>query len=426
MSNADYTVYVDPTKVPRLTKDQCRMSMTEYPPFLERLLGMWGPLSTRAFHGLTTDGRRIEGLYSAEPHAAPVAAAAEAAGRWLAALDPDVRAKVTFPVDSDLWRHWQNTPLILRNPQLELIELPAAQRLLGLEVVRASLSATGHQRVREIMANNDFLGRLNDMSGTLNEWSFALSLFGTPSVEQPWGWQLFGHHLALNCLFIGQHMVLSPVFMGIEPDHGNGEEHRRLFKPHEDRALRLMRSLGDAERTRAVLYDSMRTADQPPGRYHPDDGRTVGGAFQDNRVVPYEGVQVSSLGREARQHLLSLAELFVENLPDGPAEARLREIERHLDQTRFAWIGPADEVNPFYFRIQSPVALLEFDHHSGIFLANQEPARFHVHTIVRTPNGGDYGHDLLRQHYAGGGHERPAAAGGAHSHDGGNTFHRHD
>jgi hypothetical protein len=28
------------------------------------------------------------------------------------------------------------------------------------------------------------------------------------------------------------------------------------------------------------------------------------------------------------------------------------------------------------------------------------PGRIHVHSVVRTPNGNDYGKDLLRQHYA--------------------------
>ena len=37
---------------------------------------------------------------------------------------------------------------------------------------------------------------------------------------------------------------------------------------------------------------------------------------------------------------------------------------------------------------------------AGIALDNEEPARTHIHTIVRTPNGNDYGKDLLKQHYA--------------------------
>ena len=77
----------------------------------------------------------------------------------------------------------------------------------------------------------------------------------------------------------------------------------------------------------------------------------------------------------------------------------MQEIEKQLVNTHFCWIGGTDEESPFYYRIQSPVTFIEFDHHTGVFLTNDEPARFHVHTIVRTPNGNDYGKDLLRQHY---------------------------
>jgi hypothetical protein len=34
-----------------------------------------------------------------------------------------------------------------------------------------------------------------------------------------------------------------------------------------------------------------------------------------------------------------------------------------------------------------------------LYLA-QVPNRQHIHAVVRTPNGNDYGKDLLRQHYA--------------------------
>lgn len=435
MSTQDFRAFLDPAAAVRIDKAGCRVDLFDYPPPLERLLGVWGPLSREPFKGITADGMKVEGLFSLAPSGAPVAAAAQAAQRWLASLPTDVRVSMRFPVDSDLWRHWQNTPLILRNPQVELLELSQAQRELALEVVRASLSSTGYARVREVMANNLFMGELIDMTDVLNDWAFTLSIFGEPSTEGAWGWQLFGHHLALSCLFLGEQMVLSPIFMGLEPDHDHGGRGRRMFEPHEMQALDLMRSLTDRERERAVLYASMLTADQPAGRFHPDDGRQVGGAFQDNRVVPYEGVPVGALDRAQRSRVLGLAELFVENLPDGPAVARLSEIERYLDTTHFAWIGQANDVDPFYFRIHSPVALIEFDHHSGIFLANREPERFHVHSIVRTPNGGDYGADLLRQHYERGGHGRDPAghAHGAHehdphthSHDGGRTFHRHD
>ena len=56
---------------------------------------------------------------------------------------------------------------------------------------------------------------------------------------------------------------------------------------------------------------------------------------------------------------------------------------------------------PFYYRIHSPVVLVEFDQHAGVIFDNAEPSSHHIHTIIRTPNGGDYGLDLLAQHHAG-------------------------
>jgi hypothetical protein len=64
------------------------------------------------------------------------------------------------------------------------------------------------------------------------------------------------------------------------------------------------------------------------------------------------------------------------------------------------WFGGLEEDSLFYYRIHSPVVMIEFDHLAGIALDNDEPARTHIHTVVRTPNGNDYGRDLLRQHYA--------------------------
>ena len=77
-----------------------------------------------------------------------------------------------------------------------------------------------------------------------------------------------------------------------------------------------------------------------------------------------------------------------------------------MADTHFCWIGGFDEDSPFYYRIQSPVVFIEFDHHAGVFLTNDRPAKFHVHTIVRTPNGNDYGIDLLRLHYRNAAHHR--------------------
>ena len=96
--------------------------------------------------------------------------------------------------------------------------------------------------------------------------------------------------------------------------------------------------------------------------------------------------------------------LYVNNMDDGHARVKMDEIDRHLDNTWFTWIGGSQPDSVFYYRVQSPVILIEFDHQRPANLRKlaadpNQPTRQHIHCVVRTPNGNDYGKDLLRQHY---------------------------
>ncbi len=366
------------------------------------LLAGWSALSERPFTGITADGVVRAELFPLEPAGAPAGAMASAARTLLERLSPAQRKRAHFPVGSDLWRRWQNTELYLESHGLRLDEAAPALREAVLDVLRAGLSARGFEKTRAVMRLNAFLGDLVGGAAILGEWSFTFCLFGTPSPDQPWGWQLFGHHLSLNCFVLGGQMVLTPCFMGAEPAHADAGPHAGLglFEDEEYRGLALMRSLTPGMRGRAIVARSMKGADLPPGRWHFADHLHLGGAYQDNRVVPYEGLRCSALSAGQKRMLRDLVECYVEPLPSGPLQARMAEVERHIGETRFCWIGGTGETSTFYYRIQSPVIFIEFDHHSGVFLTNPEPARFHIHTIVRTPNGNDYGIDLLRRHYA--------------------------
>jgi hypothetical protein len=75
------------------------------------------------------------------------------------------------------------------------------------------------------------------------------------------------------------------------------------------------------------------------------------------------------------------------------------EVRRHIADTHFAWIGGTTPSSVYYYRIHSPVILIELDHQTPVALPGERlPNRNHIHTVVRTPNGNDYGKDLLRQH----------------------------
>lgn len=126
---------------------------------------------------------------------------------------------------------------------------------------------------------------------------------------------------------------------------------------------------------------------------------SFGGRYKDNTVVPYEGVSGTELSPRQRRTLLDLVKCYLSLLPPGPHQARMEDIERQISKTYFCWAGAMGEESAFYYRIQSPVLMIEFDHHKGVVLNNPQPEKFHIHTIIRTPNGNDYGMDLLRLHY---------------------------
>jgi hypothetical protein len=172
----------------------------------------------------------------------------------------------------------------------------------------------------------------------------------------------------------------------------------RVFAAEEQQGLELIRALTPRQQQKAILIETVTSTDLPSGRFRGPDGRIQGGAFQDNMRLPYEGLCCDDLSPAQQSLLLSLVETYTGRMGPGHAEAKLAEVKQHLAETHFAWMGGTDDDSVFYYRIHSPVLLIEFDHESGVAFDHPEPTRTHIHTVVRTPNGNDYGKDLLRQH----------------------------
>ena len=127
-------------------------------------------------------------------------------------------------------------------------------------------------------------------------------------------------------------------------------------------------------------------------------------ANEDNLTLDFEGLRGSEMSTAQKSQLLNLIRVYVANLREPHANITMNEIGEHIDDTYFSWVGSAEEDAIFYYRIHSPVILVEFDHQNpvGTAMINTPgtPTRDHIHTIVRTPNGNDYGKDLLAQHLA--------------------------
>jgi hypothetical protein len=345
------------------------------------------------FKGVTTSGEVQPGLFKIQSTGVSTEPVRTAATAFLAGLTQDQRRKTTFPVDDPEWRKWMNQHFYVRQG-VSFQEMSEAQRETAIGLLRASLSAKGLKLSRDIMRLNHTLGELNNNNfEEYGEWLYWIAVMGEPSPTEPWGWQLDGHHLIINYFVLGDQVVMTPFFAGSEPviAHSGKFKGTTILQAEQQKGLALINSLSEQQRAAAILTLSK------------TGNNNIGEAFKDNVVLDYKGLQATAMTPAQRAQLTGLIEEYVRNLKEGHAKVRMEEVRKHLDETWFAWIGETKPDSVFYYRIHSPVILIEFDHQSPAGLRHinppGQPNREHIHTVVRTPNGNDYGKDLLRQHY---------------------------
>jgi hypothetical protein len=366
------------------------------PQRLQDLLARGKAAVAEPFTGLIADGTVRPGLFPLHRTGISLVPVLAAGEQFLAALTPAERDAACFPVDSDAWRAWSNIHPYLMRHGVSLRDLNDTQRVAGLALVRESLSASGFTTARNVMKLNEHIRELTGRPEEYGEWYYWLSVFGTPSADQPWGWQIDGHHLIINCFVLEDQIVLTPQFLGSEPVVAETGQYAgtRVFEDEEAKGFALMQALTSDQQADATVSSDL-----------PMEVFTA--AYRDNLTLTCQGIRYDRLTPDQQALLLDLINVYVDRIRPGHAEIRLDEIKAHLPETWFAWMGKCDAASPFYYRIHSPVILIEFDHQRGVALDNDEPSRNHIHTVVRTPNGNDYGKDLLRQHYEQHDHSHP-------------------
>jgi hypothetical protein len=338
------------------------------------------------FKGVTTDGTVAEGLFPIRATGVTTAPVRQAAVGFLAQLTPDQRKKTAFGVDDGEWRLWNNIHRYTRQG-VSFKEMTDPQRDRAFALLRASLSARGLETSRAIMRLNGHLGELVNNFEEYGEGLYHLTVMGEPSESEPWGWQLDGHHLIVNYFVLRDQVVMTPTFMGSEPVSAETGKYAGtvVLQDEQDAGLALFKSLSDEQRKKAVV------APEKPGN------NAQAQAFRDNLVLEYAGIRAADLTAPQQKQLMDIVSTFVGHMDEGHARIRMDEVRARLTDTYFAWVGGTEV---FYYRVHSPVILIEFDHQLPVALGGPRvPGRRHIHTVVRTPNGNDYGKDLLRQHY---------------------------
>ena len=125
--------------------------------------------------------------------------------------------RTLYPVDDQEWRQWDNRHFYKRQG-VGFDEMNEKQRELAFALMKSSLSAKGLKLSKDIMKLNGTLAELCDNFDEYGEWLYWITIMGDPAKkDEPWGWQIDGHHLIISYFVLGDQVVMSPVFIGSEP-----------------------------------------------------------------------------------------------------------------------------------------------------------------------------------------------------------------
>jgi hypothetical protein len=324
----------------------------------------------------------IAGAFAAPPAAADearerlIADVAKAANGFLASLPEDRRlgAKAAFQSrDRTTWRYTPGG-----RPGMPLQEMSPAQREAARALLASFLSSEGYLKVQSVIALEIVL-RETERWDERDPERYWFLVFGDPGGESPWGVRVEGHHVSLHLAVIkGRFVSSTPTFLGANPAEVRSGPKRgsRALAAEEDVARTLLESLTAAQRGEAVV-------DEAPY------GDIVGRNRTRAEPLDGRGVVFAKLTPAQQKQLLALIEVYAGTMKPKLAEERLARIRAAgLDGIRFAWAGPVARGRPHYYRVQGPTFLIEFDNSGGN----------HVHSVWRDFEG-DFGRDLLREHY---------------------------
>jgi hypothetical protein len=295
-----------------------------------------------------------------------------AADRFMDSLSQEQSSKAAFPFDSPERLNWHFIPRARKG--LPIKELSSEQRALAFGLLESGLSGSGFLKATTIMSLEQILKDLERGSGPVRDPElYYLTIFGKPLDRGKWGWRIEGHHLSLNfVLENGKIVAATPAFFGSNPGEvrQGSRQGLRTLAEREDRALRLLQSLDESQRSKAISAEKVPSEIRAAGTPQPPTEAAVGIAFGD-------------LLSHQRLMLRALIDSYASDMPLEVAKAWIDDMTlTGPESVHFAWSGAADRSQGHAYRVQGQTFLIEFN--------NTQNGANHIHSVWRSMLG-DFG-----------------------------------
>lgn len=304
-----------------------------------------------------------------------------AAKNFLNSLTPEQRAQATYKFEDDQRFDWHFIPKPRKG--LPFREMNNYQSKLAHALLAAGLSSHGYIKAVSIMSLEDVLKNLEkgrSSAPNRDPDGYFFTIFGEPSANGAWGYRVEGHHVSQNYTVVAGKVIDSPSFFGSNPAEVKEGPRKgiRVLEAEEELGRELVKSLDDGQKKVAIV-------DQTAYK----DIFTMASRKAAIEGQP-SGLLASKMNAKQFEKLTALLEEYASNVPEQLAQARMEQVKKAGKNMHFAWAGGMERGDGHYYRIQAPTFLIEYD-------CTQDHAN-HIHSVWRDYTG-DFGLDLLKQHY---------------------------
>ena len=320
-------------------------------------------------------GENLHSYKLAHDNERSIAKIAAARDQFAKSLTKNEYAKAVRPSLDPEWREWSNLPPRLDYAGVCLKDLSPKQISFFLDLLAHSTSAYGFNKVRDIILSDDKLidpanpPRSGLLLGSNYYW---VVLFGSPSDDGIWGWQIDGHHLGLNVLIQGGEVSIAPSFIGTQPSSFNYGDRTDITPMKVEGSLpyEFMASLTGAQLEKAVIGPRTQGMQAGPGR--------------DKFLPKPRGLGLNGLNQNQKAQIMTLADAWINILPKKWAQKERNQLERNISKGYLAWKGGIKSTEPVYYQLNIPGFYIEFSHQN----LGGDPFN-HLHSVYRKI-GNDY------------------------------------
>jgi hypothetical protein len=304
--------------------------------------------------------------------------AATAATRFRELLTDSQWNEATRPLDDPGRGNWSNLPdgLVFGRIGLRVGNMNAEVCRAALDLFSATMPVEKVQQLQAVMRADDVLASTAGINALgFSSDNYYLTVFGEPTANGDWGWQLTGHHFTLNASFSNGLVRRTPDFIGVEPTEYQLDG--QSYAPLEDEqreGFELASLLVSSGSLQSMII-------------RPEEGLLMG-AGRDGAAYPSrEGVAASDLDEDAATKLWALIEVYLDRLPPTERAQREEELTADFDEIFFAWGGSlVEDTQDAYYRIHGPRIWIEFSWEKPVAGGEDVP---HFHSVLRNP-AGDY------------------------------------